>query len=406
MKKILEQLWIEGKIATFFLREGRTQSLMITAMLVASMTLMIFIPTLMQGLHLNTVQQSLHTQAHIRMLPIGESNIILKPSEGTLQLVQEDKRVQRAQSIDNWEQVFEILDDFHQLKAISPIVSGSALLTRGEEIKSVDLMGIDLINYQKIIPLQNFLKEGQLHLGQGNVVISSRLATDLGAQVGSKLRIESGQGNNMLVNVAGIVDLGEQDFNSRVYTDLKQAQFIIGLSGITSIDLALTDMLEAQEISAQIAHLTGLEAENWIETNVALKKTFSAQSLSSNFIIICLVLFLISSITSILLLNSTQYIREINILCNASATRIQMIRIFFFQGLILFIFSSVLVGFVSYIALQVFNNGISEFPYVSMSAKFVLLGLGLGIISSLLAVFCFILIKKPEITKETKFLSL
>ena len=387
MKKLLGRLWIEWKIATSFLREGRIQSLMITIGVAVGVAVIVFISALMQGLQSNIIQRTLGTQAHIRLLPLGDSNHILKPPEGVLQLLQEDKRAQRLRSINNWQQVAETLDDLPQLKAVSPVVSGPALAQRGEAIQSVALVGIDLARYQKIIPLQDYLKAGQLRIGADNVLIGSQLATDLGIQIGGKFRLDAGQDNSAIVNVAGIFELGVRELDARyVYTDLKQAQALLGLpGGITVIDLTVADIFKAQEISDQIARLTGLDSESWIETNAQLMNAISAQSLSTNMIIIFVAISVAFGIASVLSVSVVQRTREIGILRATGATRIQIMRIFLFQGAIFGMLGSVVGSVVSYLLVWIFNNFGPGLFYIPISLNLVGLALLLATLVGIVA---------------------
>lgn len=105
MKNFLGRLWTEWTIAISFLREGRTQSIMITIGVAVGVAVIVFISALIQGLQSNIVERTLGTQAHIRLLSPDEVNHIVPPQAGTLQLLQEDKRAQRLRSINNWQQI-------------------------------------------------------------------------------------------------------------------------------------------------------------------------------------------------------------------------------------------------------------------------------------------------------------
>ena len=250
MKNLFGRLWIEWKIAVSFLREGRAQSIMITIGVAVGVAVIVFITALIQGLQANIVERTLGTQAHIRLLSPDEVNRIVSPPAGTVQLLQEDKRAQRLRSINNWQQITETLDQLPVLTAVSPVVSGPAFVQRGDAIESVALVGMNLERYQQIIPLKEYLISGQLRVGADDVLIGSQLAKDLGVQVGSKLRLDTGQQNSALVNIAGIFELGVRELDARyVYLDLKQAQSLLGLpGGVTVIDLTIANIFEADQV--------------------------------------------------------------------------------------------------------------------------------------------------------------
>lgn len=387
MKHFFGRLWIEWTIAISFLREGRAQSIMITVGVAVGVAVIVFVTALMQGLQSNIIQRTLGTQAHIRLLSPDDVNQIIAPAAGTLQLLQEDKRPQRLRSINNWQQITATLDQLPLLTAVSPVVSGPAFAQRGDALESVALVGIDVERYQKIIPLKEYLISGQLRVGADDVLIGSQLAEDLGVQVGSKLRLDTGQQNSAVVNIAGIFELGVRELDARyVYLDLKQAQSLLSLpGGVTVIDLTVADIFEAENVAAQVGRLTSLQAESWIKTNAQLMNAISAQSLSTSMIIVFVAISVAFGIASVLSVSVVQRTREIGILRATGATRQQILRIFLFQGAMFGLLGSVLGSVASYALVWVFNNFGPGLFYIPVSIDLIMLALLLAILTGVLA---------------------
>ncbi|MBO6199179.1 MAG: ABC transporter permease [Psychrobacter sp.] len=387
MKRFFGRLWIEWTIAISFLREGRAQSIMITVGVAVGVAVIVFVTALMQGLQSNIIQRTLGTQAHIRLLSPDDVNQIIAPAAGTLQLLQEDKRPQRLRSINNWQQITATLDQLPLLTAVSPVVSGPAFAQRGDALESVALVGIDVERYQKIIPLKEYLISGQLRVGADDVLIGSQLAEDLGVQVGSKLRLDTGQQNSAVVNIAGIFELGVRELDARyVYLDLKQAQSLLSLpGGVTVIDLTVADIFEAENVAAQVGRLTSLQAESWIKTNAQLMNAISAQSLSTSMIIVFVAISVAFGIASVLSVSVVQRTREIGILRATGATRQQILRIFLFQGAMFGLLGSVLGSVASYALVWVFNNFGPGLFYIPVSINLIMLALLLAILTGVLA---------------------
>lgn len=369
MTALFGRLWIEVTIAISFLREGRVQSLMITLGVAIGVAVIIFITALIQGLQSNLIDSTLGSQAHIRLVSPDEVNLIAPPSDDTVQLIQEDRRPQRLRSINNWQQITDTLDQLPLLTAVSPNVSGPGFVRRGEALESVILVGTDLARYQQIIPLDEYLVSGELRVGADNVLIGSELAKNLGVQVGSKLRLDTAQDSSAIdngagindsavVNIAGIFELGVRELDARyVYLDLKQAQSLLSLpGGITVIDLTVEDIFEAEKIAAQVGRLTSLQAESWIETNAQLLRGLTAQSLSSNMIVIFVAISGAFGIASVLSVSVVQRTREIGILRAMGATRQQILRVFLVQGAIYGLLGSIVGSGVSYILVWSFNT--------------------------------------------------
>ena len=360
---------------------------MITIGVAVGVAVIVFISALIQGLQSNIVERTLGTQAHIRLLSPDEVNHIVPPQAGTLQLLQEDKRAQRLRSINNWQQITETLDRLPILTAVSPVVSGPAFVQRGEAVESVALVGINLERYQKIIPLKQYIVSGQLQVSADNVLIGRQLAKDLGVQVGSKLRLDTGQQKNAVVNISGIFELGVRELDARyVYLDLKQAQSLLNLpGGVTVIDLTIHDIFQADQIAAQVGRLTSLKAESWIETNAQLMNAITAQSLSTNMIIVFVAISVAFGIASVMSVSVVQRTREIGILRATGATQSQILRVFLFQGAIFGLLGSVLGSAVSYGLIWGFNQFGPGLFYISISIKLVISALLLATLTGVLA---------------------
>ena len=383
----LRRLWIEWALAIGFLREGRAQSLMITVGVAVGVAVIVFITALIQGLQTNTIDRTLGTQAHIRLLPPDEVNVLLAAPPGTVQLVQEDQRAQRLRSINNWQQISATLDQLPALTAVSPVVSGPAFARRGEAVESVALVGIDVERYQKVIPLQRYMLSGQLRLGADDAMIGRLLADDLGVRVGSKLRLDTGQQDGTVVNIVGIFELGVRELDSRyVYLNLKQAQSLLNLpGGVTVIDLTVADIFAADSIAAQVGRLSALKAESWIETNAQLMNALTAQSLSTNMIIVFVAISVAFGIASVLSVSVVQRTREIGILRATGATRQQILRVFLIQGAVFGLLGSVAGIAASYGLVWAFNAFGPGLFHIPVSRALVAWALLLAILTGVLA---------------------
>lgn len=382
----MKRLWTDWLIAIGFLREGRSQSLMIIGGVAIGVAVIVFISALIQGLQANLIERTLGTQAHISLSAPDEINRIVE-ANNAVQLVYEDQRAQRLRSINNWQEVVENLDNIQNLNAVSPMVSGPALVKRGEAIKSVAIMGIDLPRYQRIVPLQDYIRSGQLRLKADDVLIGIEMAKDLGVRVGSKIRLDNGLDVNAVMNVAGIFELGVRELDSRyMYVDLKRAQSLLDLpGGVTIIDLRISDIFAAEEVAAQMQRLTGLKSESWIGSNAQLMNAISAQSLSTNMIIVFVGISVAFAIASVLSISVVQRTREIGILRATGATRNQILVIFLIQGAVFGLLGSLVGILTSYALVWSFNQFGPGLFYIPISPTLIIAALLLATLSGLIA---------------------
>lgn len=351
-------MWIESTIALKFMRQGRTQTALILVGISVGVSVIVFITALIMGLQSNIVERTLGTQSHIKVQPPDENNKIIPLPEGVLGLTLEDKRAQRLRTIINWLEVRDTLDGLPEIKAVSPVVSGPAFARRGDVYKSISIIGIDPVRYEKIIPISKDIISGSFRVGAGDVVIGKLLADDLGLRAGNKLRIEAGLGRSAVVTIAGIFELGVRDIDSRfVYLDLKQAQSLLGLyGGVNQIDVTVNEIFKADVISARISKLSGLKAESWMETNAQLMNALSSQSVSTTIITFFVGLSVALGIASVLAISVTQRTREIGILRAMGIRRTQILQVFLIQGAILGLIGSLVGALLGYVLVWGFNT--------------------------------------------------
>ncbi len=384
---LLRRQWTEWTIAITFLRDGHAQTAMIMIGIAVGVAVIVFVSALIEGLQSNIIQRTLGTQSHIRLLSPDEVNLVVPVAPGTVQLIQEDKRAQRLRSINNWQGVTATLDSLPILTAVSPVVSGPAFARRGDALESVALVGIDVERYQRIIPLRDYIRTGQLRVGAGDAMVGRQLADKMGLRVGDKLRLETGQQNNAVVNIAAIFELGVRELDTRyIYLDLKQAQSLLNLpGGVTVIDVTVEDIFTADTIAKQIGRLTALKAESWMETNSQLMSALTAQTLSTNMIKVFVGISVAFGIASVLSVSVVQRTREIGIMRATGATQQQILRVFLIQGAILGLFGSIIGVAGSYTLVWVFNTYGPGLFYIPVARSLVVMSVALATLTGVLA---------------------
>jgi lipoprotein-releasing system permease protein len=268
------------------------------------------------------------------------------------------KQAQRLRSIDQWQKVRERLARLPGITAISPVAAGPAFAVRGDANKSITLIGIVPEHYVRVIALDDKLVAGRLRVGAGEAVIGTELARDLGATVGDKLRVVAGSGATDTLTITGLFDLGNKGVNERnVYVGLKSAQSLLDLvGGVSSLDLAVSDIYAAETLAEAIAGETGLKAESWIRTNAQFFTALSSQRISSNVIRFFVGLSVAFGIASVLVVSVVQRAKEIGILRAMGASRGQIMRVFLLQGGIVGLLGSLLGSSLGWLFLALWRS--------------------------------------------------
>ncbi len=355
--RVLDALLVEFRIALRFLGENLSQSLLIISGIGVGAAVIVFITALITGLQANIIEQTLGSQSHIRFTAPDEFNRIAPAAAGTVQLISETQRAQSLQSILNWQELLAALDNQPDLLAVSPLISGPAIASRGVARNSVVLMGMEPERYLQIVGIDESMIAGSFRVGGGNTVIGSELARDLGLALGDKLLVNAGDERATTLQIAGIFSLDVRELDERfVYLDLQEAQALLDLpGGVTVIDATIADLFEANVIAARLRALTSLKTESWMETNGDLLNALSSQSMSTQMIVIFVGMSVAFGIASVLAVSVVQRTREIGILRAMGSRRQQILRVFLMQGGVLGLLGSLAGAAVGYGLVQSFN---------------------------------------------------
>lgn len=326
---------LEWYIALRFLREGRTQTLLIVAGAATGIAVMVFLSALMGGLADSLIAKTLGTQAHIVVRPVDEAARRLRTSsDTTLLMARVERSAQRARSIVGWQQISRQVERTPGVRAVSPTVSGPIFAQRGDASRAALLLGVDPERFSRIYPVGDHMRSGAFRTAGDSCVIGQELANDLGVGVGDKIRLAVADGPNDVFTVAGIFDLGNREVNRRwVLVSLRAAQTLLDLvGGVSSLDVTVDDVFGASEVADLLAARTGLVADSWMRTNAQLMVALQSQNSSSTLIQFFVVLAVAMGIASVLIVSVVQKGKEIGILRAMGTSRRSVLIVFLLQG--------------------------------------------------------------------------
>ena len=335
-------LGFEWRVAVKFLREGRSQTLLIILGVAAGVAVVAYISALITGLQASTLAKTLGAQGHITLRSLDD--VVLSaaaPEPGSTRLAEVQPRAQRLRSVINWQLLLPVLEATPGITAVSPMVSGAGLALRGEAVQSMALLGVDLDRYDRIVGLRSKVVSGTARLGPGEAIVGSELALDLGLRLGDRFTVQTGTGGgpatvSEVLRVTALVDLGVKDLNKRtVITPLRTAQSLLGLpGGATQVDMRVSDVWQASAMARELRQRYPLKAESWQENNAQLVSALNAQSVSTAIIRGVVMVVVVLGIASVLVVSVVQKRHEIGILRAMGATRRQVLRVFLLQGLL------------------------------------------------------------------------
>ncbi len=374
MNPLLPFEWV---LATRFLREGMLQTLFIISGVALGVSVIVFMSALLTGLQGSIFKTLLDYQAQIVISPPDEAPRPLRSGEATEFATLVQPRAQRPRSIDQWQKVRDVTLAIPGVLVVAPVVDGAAFILRGDANTGVSMRGIEPENYLRLIALKEKIISGKADLGGTDIVIGSKLATDLGVSTGDKLTLQAASGVSTVLFVSGIFDFGNQGQNTgSVYVALRTAQSLLALPGsVTSLQLKVAAPFDAEALAQQIEAQPGIKVESWIKTNAEFFKALSGQTMSFFVIRLFVGLTAALGIASVLVVSVVQKSKEIGILRATGTTRGQILGVFLLQGAILGLLGSLfgsLMGWLFLMAWRGFAVNDEGVPFFTLEA-----GLGL-----------------------------
>jgi len=325
--------WI---VALRFLREGRMQTLLIVAGVTIGVAIIIALNALIDGLQSSLIERTLGSQPHVVVRPPEDlARPVLERGAGDAAVAARiEKRTQRLRSIDQWQRIYADIESSPGVTAVSPMVTGAALMVRGTASKSVVLVGVDAERYTRIVKMDQKMVRGEFRITPGNALIGTTLAEDLGVSIGDKLRITTAEGRDETLTLSGLFDVGTRELNRRwVFVTLSSARNLLDLpGGVSNIDVTVSEIFSAESIARDIAARTGLLTESWMEANSQLLAALKNQTMTNRMIRFFVVLIVALGISSVLVVSVVQKQKEIGILRAMGTPRGRIMAVFLIQG--------------------------------------------------------------------------
>ena len=375
-------------VALRYLREGRLQTGLILTGIGVGVGVIVFLSALINGLQDSLIEQTLGSQAHVVVRPPEEMPRVLPAGGDAVRVLEVQRPPQRIRSIREWQRAQALLESTAGVTAVAPVVAGPAIAVRGPGSNAVTVRGIEPSSYQAVIDIESRLVEGTLDLESFQAVVGAELARNLGAELGSRIRIQAAGDRGGVYDVSGIGDYGSLELNERlVLVSLRNAQTLFGVEGgVSTLEVTTTEIFDAEILARRIAERTGLSAESWIERNANLMQGLQSQSASSVMIQVFVIIAVALGIASVLTVSVVQKSKEIGILRATGTSASAVTRIFLIQGILLGTLGS-LIGVVlgTGLALAFADLAEATFPVALtpwLYVRSVAVALGVGLISA------------------------
>ena len=312
------------------------QTLLLIAGVAVGVTVFVFITALIAGLAVRLTEQVTGSGSHISLQPPIRVARVLAGPDLPVESVALVSTFQRKQ-IRDWPMIVELLRANPSVSAISPQISGSAVLVKSEAVTSVSIIGLDPQGIDAISEITPKIIQGDGDLGADGLLIGVRMAEDLGLSAGQSVLLRTERGVERQLTVKGVFRTGLQSLDERIaFLSLQTARPLFVLpEGVTNIEIKLNDPEDARAMARFLADATGLRATPWQEKNVNLEDALVAQGRTGTMIQLFSLISIIIGVASALVLSAYRRRSEIGIMRAFGVPGGFILWVFLLQGLLI-----------------------------------------------------------------------
>jgi len=273
--------------------------------------------------------------------------------------------VRNGAPMEDYRQVMQKLKGFKGVTAATPFIYNQVMLSSGKNVSGVVLRGIDVATDRLVTGLSRSVVDGTIDrlepkMGTGSdalpgLLLGKELAKHLNLFVGDKVNVISPMGNitplGMMpkmkpFRVAGIFNTGMFEYDSTLaYVSIGQAQSFFDLGDtVTGVQLKVEDVYNTGELAASINRTLGSDfyARDWMQMNRNILFALKTEKVVMFIILTLIVLVAAFGIASTLFMVVMEKNRDIAILKSMGATGSSIMKIFVLEGLVIGIIGTVL----------------------------------------------------------------
>lgn len=360
------RLRFETQLALRHLLSGGGQTVLTVSAVAAGVIIVIFITSLIFGLQDRLTELLTDAIPHVTItVEEPEPRPLARIPDGPDELSSSriEQQAPQLKFIDNWPQVVATVRALPNVRAVAPVVSGQAFVSKGANPIGTPVVGADPELQNVITPVTKDLISGKyLGLGSDEIVIDAELAKDLNVTTGERIRVTSGTNTSASFTVAGIYSRGQG--RGSAYVTLRTGQSLFGYgTSVNVVYVKLINIYEADSVADQIMALLPYEAKSWTREFPQFLSSLQVQTASAYLISAFSLIASGFAIAAVLIVSVLQKSKQIGILKSMGTRRTQILRIFILEGLGVAIVGSLLglaVGITIVLLLSLFEQPVTR----------------------------------------------
>ncbi len=312
------------RIAFVHLISKKRQTLVAMLGVMFGITVFIFQAGLITGLQFYMVDKIVNNSPHVHLYNEPEKNPIpilekIYNKSDQWVIVQHQKEKDIDKKIRNYGGIMEMLRKTPGVQGAAPSVGTQAIVKAGFKQIPVSISGVEIAREDALFNIHKDQIAGdikQLEIIGNGIILGRGVAQKLGAEVGDILTVSTTV-SSIDMKVVSITATGITAIDdNRAMVTLRTAQKLMNKDKlyITDINLKLTDVDKADEMSESLTHIFGLKAQSWKEANANIFSVFKIQNIVTYLVIISILIVAGFGIFNILMMMIYEKMTDIAVL--------------------------------------------------------------------------------------------
>ncbi|MCE7932967.1 MAG: ABC transporter permease [Chlorobi bacterium CHB2] len=256
--------------------------------------------------------------------------------------------------IQNADSLVRIVQAIPEVKAAGPFINGRSALMIGNELKVIEIRGMNAADAGSAIGLAKAMVSGSLPNGTPQlphpIVLGRALSFDLRIRKGDTLSLLSQSGLEESLTqyasptiiravVTGVFESSNKEYDTyRAYTDLATARQLFALpSGVMGIEVRVNDIEQAEAVGKQLQTTlgSGYRVDTWQDLHRDLLAVMELERWAAFVILSLIIIVAVFNVLGSLTMLVKEKGRDIGILKSMGATDAAVRSIFLRQGLLI-----------------------------------------------------------------------
>ncbi len=227
-----------------------------------------------------------------------------------------------------------------RVEAFGPILSKQMLFRQSKSTVAGTLVGCDPKAQAEVSNLEESIKNGRLsdlNYGGNLLLIGEGLMNKLGARVSQTVYVLNDRGISTPFKIVGMFKTGMKPIDdTRAYGKLADVQQAASAANqINDIGVRLYDYTQASTVADSWSRFEKEKVQSWDQINENFLAVFNIQNATRYLMIAVLLIVASFGIYNVLSMTVTQKRQEIAILRSMGFDSLDVVNLFFYQGLIL-----------------------------------------------------------------------